>query len=332
MDQARFMDAAGRARKTSFELWQIGANELHVLLQQRVEALSRSRYWALLLTGLALLISAGIAAWVIHSTITSLRQASGRILEQSEYIAMASGQIAEAAQNVANGASAQAESLDATSNATREIEALASKNREDSRQASGLVSKSEMKFEAANRSLDEMVKAIGEIRTGSEKIAKIIQVIDGIAFQTNILALNAAVEAARAGEAGQGFAVVAEEVRNLAQRSAKAAKDTAALIESSAGNAAMGERVVNAVTEAIRVLTEDATGVRAMVVSVDQSSQKQMASIGQMSKSIVQIEQLTQETAANAEESAASAAELNEQSEALKGLVEEVMLLVGRKR
>jgi methyl-accepting chemotaxis protein/methyl-accepting chemotaxis protein-1 (serine sensor receptor) len=168
-----------------------------------------------------------------------------------------------------------------------------------------------------------------EIIDFSNKISKIIKVIDEIAFQTNILALNAAVEAARAGEAGMGFAVVAEEVRNLAQRSAQAAKDTAALIEESIEKSTVGSRNLNLVAEGIESITAGAMQVKTLVDEVNLGSQEQARGIEQVAKAITQMEQVTQKTAANAEESAAAAEELTAQSDALRGIVERLVELVG---
>ncbi|MCC6391421.1 MAG: methyl-accepting chemotaxis protein, partial [Bryobacterales bacterium] len=173
------------------------------------------------------------------------------------------------------------------------------------------------------------VVAMGEINTQSDKISKIIKVIDEIAFQTNILALNAAVEAARAGEAGMGFAVVADEVRNLAQRCAQAAKDTASLIEESIAKSNDGKVKVDQVASMIRAITEESAKVKTLVDEVNLGSQEQTRGIEQIGKAIIQMEQVTQKTAANAEESASAAEELNAQSETLKDVVERLAAMVG---
>src|SRR5262249_43417277 len=150
--------------------------------------------------------------------------------------------------------------------------------------AANLVTHSQMQFEQTNRALDSMVTAMAEINTQSDKISKIIKVIDEIAFQTNILALNAAVEAARAGEAGTGFAVVADEVRNLAQRCAQAARDTAALIEESIAKSNDGKVRMDEVTASIKLVTDEAAKVKMLVDEVNLGSGEQTRGIEQIGK------------------------------------------------
>jgi methyl-accepting chemotaxis protein len=326
---AEFAAAASGARKASFRLWQIGVQELDALLQKRIDDLASMRLWALAVTALALMASASIATLVIRSTTSFLRGASEQLLSQSEGIAAASKQIAAASQELASGASEQAASLKETSASSEEISFMTSKNSENSRAVAKLVTQSQKKFDEANRSLEEMVMAISEINTESDKISKIIKVIDEIAFQTNILALNAAVEAARAGEAGMGFAVVADEVRNLSQRCAQAAKDTAALIEASLAKSNDGKMKVDHVANAIRAITEESVKIRTLVDDVSLSSHEQSRGVEQVARAITQIEQVTQRNAANAEESASSVEELNAQSETLREIVEQVSAVVG---
>jgi hypothetical protein len=327
-----FAAAVRPARKASFELWKTGVQELDVLLQSRIDELARMRLWALALTSLALLMSAAVAVWVIRSTTRSLGAASGELLRQSQQIAEASNRIAAASQLLASGASQQAASLQETSASTEEINATARKNSENSQAAAELVTSSQGHFAEANRSLDQMVAAIDEISTESNKISKIIKVVDEIAFQTNILALNAAVEAARAGEAGMGFAVVADEVRNLAQRCAQAARDTSALIEGSIAKSSAGKMRVDQVTAAIRAITDESSRIKALVDDVNLSSQEQARGVELVARAIMQIEQVTQKNAAGAEESASAVAELNAQSETLKNIVEQVSAVIGSER
>jgi len=159
----------------------------------------------------------------------------------------------------------------------------------------------------SNCALTEAVAAMGEIKASSDRIAKIIHVINEIAFHTNILALNAAVEAARAGEAGMGFAVVADEVRNLAQRCAQAARDTTSLIEESAAKAAAGKDKVDEVNAALQTITETSVLVKTLVEDVNTGSGQQARGIEQISSAVAHMQQVTQSVAATAEESAAAA-------------------------
>jgi methyl-accepting chemotaxis protein/methyl-accepting chemotaxis protein-1 (serine sensor receptor) len=185
------------------------------------------------------------------------------------------------------------------------------------------------KFGDARSSVERMVVSMGEINSQSDKISKIIKVIDEIAFQTNILALNAAVEAARAGVAGMGFAVVADEVRNLAQRSAQAAKDTALLIEESIEKSKDGKGKVDQLTAVIRTIIDESTKVSTLVDEVNLGSQEQARGIDQIARAITEMEQVTQKSAAGAEESAAAAEELNAQSHTMQDIASRLAKIVG---
>ena len=174
-----------------------------------------------------------------------------------------------------------------------------------------------------------MTSAIDDIQKSSTETAKIIKVIDEIAFQTNLLALNAAVEAARAGEAGKGFAVVAEEVRNLAQRSAEAAKNTSSMIEQSVNNSKAGVAIS---AEVSKVLGEIATGIAKtsdLVNEIAAASQEQAQGVDQINKAVSQMDKVTQQNAAAAEESASASEELNAQAGSMKDIVGELVALVG---
>jgi methyl-accepting chemotaxis protein len=168
-----------------------------------------------------------------------------------------------------------------------------------------------------------------EINASSDKISKIVSVIDGIAFQTNILALNAAVEAARAGEAGLGFAVVADEVRNLAQRCAQAAKDVTGLIEASINTANDGRSKLQQVADAVGAITEKAAKVKTLIGEVTHGTTDQARGIEQVASTIVQMQKVTQTTAAHAVESATASRDLGEQSATLGRVVTKLTSMVG---
>jgi methyl-accepting chemotaxis protein len=296
--------------------------------KQAMAETTSSRWAVIVCIGLTLLIGA-IILFVVRMVSRSLRQTAAELAEGAEQVASAASQVSSSSQSLAQGSSEQAATLEQTSASSEEINSMARKNSENSRGAADLVTQSQQKFVQTNQSLEQMVAAMGEINTQSGKIAKIIKVIDEIAFQTNILALNAAVEAARAGEAGMGFAVVADEVRNLAQRCAQAAKDTSALIEESIAKSNDGKTKVDQVATAIRAITEESSRVKTLVDEVNLGSEEQARGIEQIGKAITQMEQVTQKTAANAEESASAAEELNAQSETLKEIVDRLAGMVG---
>jgi methyl-accepting chemotaxis protein/methyl-accepting chemotaxis protein-1 (serine sensor receptor) len=241
----------------------------------------------------------------------------------------AASQVASSSQSIADSSSKQAASIEETSSSTEEINSMARKNSENARNAAGLVAKSQEQFSKADRSLHEMVVAMGEIKSGSDKISKIIKVIDEIAFQTNILALNAAVEAARAGEAGMGFAVVADEVRNLAQRSAQAAKDTADLIQDSIQKSNGGEVKVDEVASSVHAAAGEFSRIKTLIDQINSGSQEQAKGTEQIGRLVSVMEQSTQNSAASAEESASISEELSAQSSSLMEMVQRLAVIVG---
>jgi methyl-accepting chemotaxis protein/methyl-accepting chemotaxis protein-1 (serine sensor receptor) len=250
------------------------------------------------------------------------------LAQSSEQIAAAASQVSSSSQSLAQGASEQAATIEETSSVSVEINSMAQRNTENSRQTAEIVTGSEAGFQRANSSLSEMVVAMEGISSSSQKISKIIKVIDEIAFQTNILALNAAVEAARAGDAGMGFAVVADEVRSLAQRCAQAAKDTTDLIEDSIQKSDGGMIKVDQVAVAIREITAQSAQIKTLVDEINLGSIEQSRGIDQISRSIGQMEQVTQSSAANAEETAAAAEQLSAQAKTMNDVVARLRSMV----
>ncbi len=258
-------------------------------------------------------------------------KAQGIVMESlgvaADQIATAAAEVASSSASTARGASQQAASIQETSASAAEIGQRAQVSTEDSSSAAALATKSDIRFQGTEQLLTDMVQAMGAIQESSEKISRIVKVIDQIAFQTNILALNASVEAARAGEAGMGFAVVADEVRNLAQRSATAARDTAELIEESIGNSKAGMNVVTPVATAIRSTTDDVARMKEFVVKINSGSKEQLRGIEQVSTTIHSVESITQQNAAGSEQTAAAAEELTAQAMSIKDIVRKLEML-----
>ena len=289
---------------------------------------ARVRYagWGLMLFSLA--VGAGVL-WVVRQTGGSLQAFSARMAESAEHVANAASQVSGASRSLAQGASQQAASLEETSASTEEIASITRKNADHALQVAGLMQESEKGATEVNQTLSRMVEKMKEIDGASNKIARIIKVIDEIAFQTNILALNAAVEAARAGEAGLGFAVVADEVRNLAQRCAQAAKDTAGLIEESIATSRDGNGRLDKMAGAVLAMTENSGRVKLLVDEVNAGSQEQARGMEQISRAVLEMEQVTQKTAAAAEEGASAGAELDSYAGQLRTLVQQMREMVG---
>ena len=277
---------------------------------------------------LSLLTALGVV-WAVRGINRDLRQTAAELADGADQVSAAAGQVSSSSQSLAQGSSEQAASIEETSASSEEIHSMARKNTDNSRAAADSMNEASERVSDANRNLEQMVTSMNEINASSDKISKIIKVIDEIAFQTNILALNAAVEAARAGEAGMGFAVVADEVRNLAQRCAQAAKDTAGLIEESIAKSNDGKTKLDLVATAVKSITASAEKVKALVEEVKLGSEEQSRGIEQVTKAIAEMEKVSQNTAASAEESASASEELSAQSDTLRGIVNRLNGMVG---
>ncbi len=289
---------------------------------------SRSN-WTMAVLACLIAAIAWAATIAVRGINRTLVDSIGSLAESAEQVGGAASQVSASSQSLAQGTSEQAASVEETSSSSEEINSMARANSEKSLAAAALMGQSQQRFVETRNLLDQSVAAMSEINTQSDKIARIIKVIDEIAFQTNILALNAAVEAARAGEAGMGFAVVADEVRNLAQRCAQAAKDTSTLIEESIAKSNDGKAKVDHVADAFTAISDEVNKVKALVDEVSMGSLEQSKGIEQVRKAMTEIEQVTQRAAASAEESASASEELSAQSVALKDVVGRLAAMVG---
>ena len=288
----------------------------------------RNRTTALILVCLSIIVGS-IMAFQVIAINRSLRQAAMELGQGSKQVAEAAAQVSASSQSLAHGAAEQAASIEETSASSEEISAMTRQNAEHSCAAAQVMTQVDQNVNYANQCLEHMMASMHEIHTSSDRISKIIKVIDEIAFQTNILALNAAVEAARAGEAGMGFAVVAGEVRNLAQRSAQAAQDTAGLIEESIRKSSDGGTRLDQVATAMRQITASSSKVKSLVDEVNRRSQGQARGMEQISKAISQMDQVTQQTASSAEQSASASLELSSQAESMHQVIQRLEEMVG---
>ncbi|SEP79626.1 methyl-accepting chemotaxis protein [Solimonas aquatica] len=254
-----------------------------------------------------------------NSTCEQLAEMVGQIQQASEAINTAAGEIASGNTDLSQRTEQQAASLEETASSMEELTATVKQNADNARQANQLAAGASEVASKGGKVVGEVVSTMAAIHSSSKKVVDIIGVIDGIAFQTNILALNAAVEAARAGEQGRGFAVVASEVRNLAQRSAAAAKEIKNLIGDSVQKVGAGSKLVEQAGRTMEEIVASVKRVTDIMAEISAASQEQSAGIEQVNKAITQMDEVTQQNAALVEEASASAHAMEEQAAALLG-------------
>ena len=277
----------------------------------------------------SVILGVAISILIVVRTGRILRRVAVALHEGASQVAAAAGQVSAASQTLAGGASEQASSLEETSSSLEEMAGMTRRNAENAERVNEMMTReAATNFGQINERMVALQKTVTEASHASQETAKIIKTIDEIAFQTNILALNAAVEAARAGEAGMGFAVVAEEVRNLAQRSAQAARETQQLIERSSAKANDTLALYGEVSKLMGLNGEIAQKVSGLVAEVTTASKEQQTGIGQVNTAVSQMDKVTQDNAASAEETASAAEELSAQAVALREAVAELRQLV----
>ncbi len=265
---------------------------------------------------------------IASSTVRPINKSISGLKQAVEQVVTGANEVASSSQTLSSGASEQAATIEETSSSLEEMASMTRQNAENAGAAKAKMSEAIQIVQKVNQHMGDMAGAIQEITQSSEETGKIIKTIDEIAFQTNLLALNAAVEAARAGEAGAGFAVVANEVRNLAMKAAEAAKTTTELIEKTVKAVRKGNDLTNATQQAFKENIVISEKVGELVEEIAAASSEQAQGIDEINRAVAEMDKVVQQVAATAEESAAASEEMNSQAVEMEGFVKELTIIV----
>jgi methyl-accepting chemotaxis protein len=268
------------------------------------------------------------AKFIIKATAGKISVAINGLSSISNKLSLASNEISNGAQTAADGAGQQASNVEEISASLNEVNSMINQTAGNAKNVETFVKESVSKTNASKEAMNRLQAAVVEIKKSSDETAKILKDIDDIAFQTNLLALNAAVESARAGEAGKGFSVVAEEVRNLAQRSAQSAKKTAELIDSSQKNSTRGVEITQETAEIIDEITQESGKIVKIVTEISDAAAEQSKSVSQVSAAVENMNKITQVSAASSQELSATSHELSSQAIMMDGLVDDLIKVV----
>jgi len=257
----------------------------------------------------------------LNKTISSINDILSHVASVVEQVDSGSKQVSNASSALSSAASDQASALEEISASMQEINSQAAQNADHASQANSLAAVARKSAETGNTKMRGMLSSMNDISDAATNISKIIKTIDEIAFQTNLLALNAAVEAARAGKHGKGFTVVAEEVRSLAQRSAKAARETADMIDASLSKTREGSKIAAETSRSLEEISGGVTRVSDLISEIAAASKEQKTGITQVNQGLTQVDNVTQQNTATAQESAAASMELSMRAEELKTVI-----------
>ena len=289
---------------------------------------NRNAFFMLAIVAGGLALSAFICCH-IRRTTGGLQTLTGELTQQAREVASSAGEVSGAGRELADGAQQQAAALQEIGATGIQINQSAHENAAHADQSAKVSQEVSGNLREANAKLAELMKAMEEVKASSDNVARIIKVIDEIAFQTNILALNAAVEAARAGEAGMGFAVVADEVRNLAQRSAQAAKETSELIEKSIGASHQGMDKLGTVTRAFESISSHLQEVSELAEEVRAASTGQAEKLTDVTRRLEEVQRVTVTTADGATRGVNAGEQLNAQAHSLTAIADKLESIVG---
>lgn len=268
-------------------------------------------------------------AWRLSGKISQPLQAlSHELTKTADATRNASGIVNQNAKDLAHGATEQAANVEETSASAEELSSMTAQNSENVSKALSKASEASVIVDSSNQQLKALSNAMSEISKASDDTKNIIKTIDEIAFQTNILALNAAVEAARAGEAGAGFAIVADEVRNLAQRAAQAAQNTSTLIDQNIDKIKQGSHSLEQTNTGFARLVVATNEISQIMADIDEASRQQSQGLSQINTAVSQISTVTQQNASSSEETASAASELDSQAEALGRVANQLKVII----
>jgi methyl-accepting chemotaxis protein len=287
--------------------WIVGSG----LYIEDVKAETRALMWGIVyIAGGVAVVLGFLGPFVVYRLSRRLDSVTTTLADVGQEVAEAADRARQASGLLSQGTSSQAAALEQSGAALEQIASMGQQNAENAQRAKIARAEAQATLDQAGKLMGQLTQAMGRIRSSGEETAKIIKAIDEIAFQTNLLALNAAVEAARAGEAGAGFAVVAEEVRNLAMRAAQAAKNTTTLIEGSVGEIGRGDQLVRETERAFETARQQNQSIESLVEQISVAADEQARGIEQVNRAVGDMDKVVQQNAASAEQSAAAAEEL----------------------